>query len=115
MVAEQIPFPMEIDVVTVKALLDNKQDFLLLDCREKKENDLVRISGSMLIPMSEITTRAAELESFRNKHIVVHCHHGGRSLKVTQWLRGQGFSQTQNMTGGIDAWSVNIDPSLPRY
>jgi len=115
MASAQIPFPLEIDVITVKALLDNKQDFVLLDCREKKEYDLVRIPGAILVPMSEITQRVAELEPYRNKHIVVHCHHGGRSLKVTHWLRGQGFSQTQNMRGGIDAWSVNIDPSLPRY
>jgi rhodanese-related sulfurtransferase len=45
----------------------------------------------------------------------VHCHHGGRSLRVVRWLREQGFSRAQSMAGGIDQWAVDIDPSLPRY
>lgn len=115
MSVDKTSFPLEIDVFTVKALLDNGQDVLLIDCREQNEYDLVRIKGARLLPMSEISRRVDELEPFRSKHIVVHCHHGGRSMKVTQWLRSQGFDQTQNMAGGIDAWSTNIDPTLPRY
>jgi rhodanese-related sulfurtransferase len=56
-----------------------------------------------------------ELESHRNRHIVVLCHVGGRSLRVTRWLRQQGFTQAQNLSGGIDQWSQEIDPSVPRY
>ena len=107
--------PLEIDVRSVKSLLDEKQDFLLLDCREQKEFDYARIPDSRLIPMKEIPERIPELEPFRGKRIVVHCHHGGRSLRVTQWLRQQGFASVQNMTGGIDAWSLEIDPTVPRY
>ena len=59
--------------------------------------------------------RAAELDPHKDDHIVVMCHHGGRSWEVTQWLRQRGFSRTQNLTGGIDAWAREIDPSLPRY
>jgi rhodanese-related sulfurtransferase len=55
------------------------------------------------------------LEPYRHQRIVVQCHHGGRSLRVTHYLRGQGFDQAQNLSGGIDAWSVAIDPSVPRY
>ena len=87
----------------------------MLDCREQSEYDAVRIPGATLLPMSQLTTRAAELEPQRGKHIVVHCHHGGRSMRVAQWLRQNGFDQTQSMAGGIHQWAVEIDPSLPTY
>ena len=109
------PLPIEIDVQAVAALQNSGEPFLLLDCREQNEHDLVRISGSKLIPMSEITKRIDELEEFRDSRIVVHCHHGGRSLRVTNWLRGQGFSSAQNMSGGIHAWAEQIDSTLARY
>jgi rhodanese-related sulfurtransferase len=107
--------PLEIDVSTVKRMLDDREPFLLLDCREPDEVSLVRITGSTPIPMKEVPSRLGELEPFRSGRIVVHCHHGGRSMRVTQWLRQQGFSQVQNMSGGIDEWSTSVDPSLPRY
>jgi len=108
-------WPLEIDVHAVRSLLDENQDFLLLDCREPTEHSLVNIQAATLIPMGEVAQRVDELVEFRDKRIVVHCHHGGRSLMVTQWLREQGFTQAQNMTGGIDSWSLEIDRSLPRY
>ena len=107
--------PLHIDVHSVKDLLDSGENFLLLDCREPQEHALVRIDGAKLIPMQEIASRLAELEPHRKGRIVVHCHHGGRSQKVTTWLRSQGFTQVQNMSGGIDAWSLLVDTSLPRY
>ena len=107
--------PIEIDVQSIKQMMDAEEDFLLIDCREQDEYALVHIEGSKLIPMNETPTRLAELESHRESRIVVHCHHGGRSLQVTHWLRQQGFSKVQNMTGGIDAWSAVVDPKLPRY
>ena len=107
--------PIEVDVHSVKSLLDDGAEFVLLDCREQDEFELVRIAGATLLPMSEIQTRLAELEPHRDAHIVVHCHHGGRSMQVTQWLRGQGFARVQNMAGGIDRWSIEIDPNLARY
>ena len=106
---------LEIDCRTVKQRLDEKADFLLLDCREAEEFATARIEGSVLIPMSGITERVQELEAWRNKPIVVHCHHGGRSLRVTMWLRSQGFTDVLNLTGGIDEWSQQIDPTVPRY
>lgn len=108
-------FPLHVDVHSVKDLLDSGEDILLLDCREPHEHALVRIDGAKLIPMQEIAGRLAELEPHRNRRIVVHCHHGGRSLKVTTWLRSQGFAKTQNMLGGIDSWALLVDTSLPRY
>lgn len=107
--------PIEVDVATVQQLLSSGADFTLLDCREPSEYDAAHIDGATLIPMREIPGKLAELESLRQAHIVVHCHHGGRSLRVTHWLREQGFPNVQNMTGGIDAWSQLIDPKVPRY
>jgi rhodanese-related sulfurtransferase len=65
--------------------------------------------------MQTLPSSLAELEPYRNGRIVVHCHHGGRSARVTSWLRQQGFANVQNMTGGIDAWSLEVDPQVPRY
>lgn len=107
--------PLETNCATVKARLDAKEDFLLLDCRERDEYQFVNIKEAKLLPMSELTDRVSELDPYRQKSIVVHCHHGGRSMKVTNWLRSQGFANVQNLAGGIDAWSQQIDPSLARY
>ena len=107
--------PIDIDVVSVKNMLDANEPFLLLDCREPGEYATASIAGSTLIPMKEIQARVGEITDKKDSRIVVHCHHGGRSLRVTQWLRSQGFSQVQNMAGGIDAWSLQVDPSVPRY
>lgn len=107
--------PMEIDVRGVKQKLDAGDDFLLLDCRDENEHALVCIDEATLVPMSELVDRVSELEPFRAKNIVVHCHHGGRSLRVASWLREQGFSQAQSMAGGIDQWAELIEPSMARY
>jgi adenylyltransferase/sulfurtransferase len=107
--------PLEIDCKSVKAKLDGKADFLLVDCREGDEYQKVHIDKSKLVPMSVIQDRVGELAAYQKKEIVVYCHHGGRSLRVTQWLRGQGFADVKSMAGGIDQWSLEIDPKLPRY
>ncbi len=109
------PLPIEIDCRTVKDQLDAAAEFVLIDCRESDEHALVRIEAATLIPMSEFAQRAAELDAHRSRQVVVHCHHGGRSLRVAQWLRQQGFEKAQSMSGGIDHWAVEIDTSLPRY
>ncbi len=108
-------YPLHIDVRSVKDMLDAGEDFLLLDCREQNEYALVHIDGSQLVPLSEIPNRLAELEPYRDKRIVAYCHHGGRSLQVTQWLRNRGFGKIQNMMGGIDSWALLIETSLARY
>ena len=107
--------PLEMDCRAVKARLDAGETFLFLDCREPSENAAARIEGTTLIPMSSLAQRIGELEPHRNTAIVVHCHHGGRSLRVTNWLRQQGFAQVTNMSGGIDEWSQLIDRSVPQY
>lgn len=108
-------FPLEIDCRAVKEKLDTAEDFLLLDCRRPEEVQAVHIEGSHWIPMEQIQQRVDELSPHRDRNVVVHCHLGGRSLQVAQWLRQQGFSQAQSMAGGIDVWAVEIDPTLPRY
>jgi len=108
-------FPLEINCPQVKSKLDAGTPFLFLDVREPDEYATAKIAGTTLLPMSQLAERAAELEPHRDGEIVVHCHHGGRSLRVTMWLRGQGFTKVSNLTGGIDAWSQQIDPSVPRY
>jgi len=107
--------PIDIDVRSVKQMLDRGEKFTLLDCREPDEVAAAKIAGSTHIPMREIPGRLAELEPQKASRIVVHCHHGGRSLRVTQFLQQQGFAQVQNMAGGIDAWSQEVDSQVPRY
>ena len=106
---------LEITVAETKQLLEEQADFHFLDCREQNEWDFVNIEGAALLPMSEIQERVAELEPHKDRHIVIHCHHGGRSLQVAQWLRNQGYDQAQSMAGGIDVWSQEIDGTKPRY
>jgi rhodanese-related sulfurtransferase len=90
-------------------------ELLLLDCREPEEHAIARIEGGRLIPMQQIPERLAELEAWRHKPLIVHCHHGVRSLRVVDFLRSKGFSQAQSLAGGIEAWSLEIDPAVPRY
>lgn len=88
--------PLEIDCKTVKQKLDNGEKFLFLDCREAHEYETAKIPGTTLIPMSELVDRVGELEPYKASAIVVHCHHGGRSMRVTNWLRQQGFAEASN-------------------
>ncbi len=107
---------LEIDCQTVRRRLSTDGDSLtLLDCREQDEYDLVHLSEARLLPMSQLMARVGELEDFRDKEIVVLCHHGSRSRDVAQWLIAQGFSKVKSMAGGIDQWAVEIDSTLARY
>ena len=105
----------QIDVIAVKALLDDGETFLLLDCRNPDERDLVRIEPSTFLPMGELPQRVDELEAHREQRVVVYCHHGGRSEMVCHWLRSQGFARVQNMQGGIDAWACHVESKMARY
>ena len=106
---------LEIDVQGVDQLRQQDQPHFLLDCREPTEYDTASIEGAVLIPMGELGERLDELAPYRDSLIIVHCHHGGRSLHVARALRQAGFAKSQSMAGGIDAWSQEIDPSIPRY
>ncbi|TWU58302.1 rhodanese-like domain-containing protein [Rubripirellula reticaptiva] len=113
--ADSNDLPLEIDVATLAAMKERGETFVLLDVREQDEYDFAKIDGSLLLPMSELPSRLDELDMHRNDHIVVHCHHGGRSLHVTKVLQAEGFGRVQNLAGGIDDWSLQIDTGVPRY
>ena len=85
----------------------------LVDVREPWEFATAHIDGSLAMPMGDVPTRVQELDPL--ERMVVVCHHGVRSMNVTVWLRRQGFEQAQSMRGGIDAWSAEVDPRVPRY
>ncbi len=106
----------EISTQELKELLaqERPEGVVLLDVREPWEHEEARIEGSLLMPMGEVPVRASkELDS--DSRIVTICHHGVRSMSVTAWLREQGFEQAQSLRGGIDAWAVQIDSTIPRY
>lgn len=107
--------PLEIDCRSVRELQSSGADFLFLDCREPDEYETAHIEGTTLLPMSALQDRVAELDGRQDQRVIVHCHHGGRSLRVARWLRAQGYTQAQSMAGGIDDWALRIDPSVPRY
>ena len=86
----------------------------LIDVREPWEFEAARIAGSLLMPMGDVPARAHQ-ELDPDERLVILCHHGQRSLNVAAWLRNQGFEQAQSLRGGIDAWSVLVDPRVPRY
>jgi rhodanese-related sulfurtransferase len=104
----------EITPEAYAALRQQPNPPLLLDVREPLEFQLAAIPGALLMPMGEIPSRAHQ-ELDPDQHIVVLCHHGQRSLSVTMWLRKQDFEQVQSLAGGIDAWSLTVDPTIPRY
>jgi adenylyltransferase/sulfurtransferase len=102
----------EMSVQELKAKLDRKEKFILLDVREPKEYAIAKIEGSTLIPLGSLADRLGEVD--RSAQVVVHCKLGGRSAKAVKMLREKGYDAV-NLTGGIDAWSVSIDTSVPRY
>jgi rhodanese-related sulfurtransferase len=104
----------EITPDEVKAKLDAGAPVVLLDVREPWEFQTASITGSKLIPMGDVPSRAHQ-ELDPEEHVVVICHHGVRSMNVTAWLRQQGFEKVQSMRGGIDAWSRVIDANVPLY
>lgn len=106
--------PLEIDVLKTKQLLDNPSAHIqLIDVREAFERELCAIEGSLHIPLRQIPEAASTLP--KDRHLLIYCHHGGRSMRVTQFLRAQGFPYVTNVAGGIDAWSQQIDPGMKQY
>ncbi|MEE9281123.1 MAG: rhodanese-like domain-containing protein, partial [Myxococcota bacterium] len=85
------------------------------DVREPFEAELARIEGARLIPLGQLEGAFGELEDWRDRPIVVHCHHGPRSRQACQLLISKGFSHVENLDGGIDAWALDVDPSVGRY
>jgi rhodanese-related sulfurtransferase len=86
---------------------------VLVDVREPWEVQTAAVAGAKHIPMGELAARVQELDP--EEHILVMCHHGVRSMKVTNWLREQGYGKAQSVRGGIDAWARKVDPKVPVY
>ncbi len=103
----------EISAKELKALAAQKQDLVILDVREETEFKICRIPGARLIPLGQLPEFFSQLDPA--KEMVVHCHHGGRSRRAIQLLKTKGFTKLKNLAGGIDAWSADVDPSVPRY
>jgi adenylyltransferase/sulfurtransferase len=97
----------------LKRKMDAREPFELIDVREAFEYEIARIDGAKLIPLGEIAERADELP--RERPIVVHCHSGQRSAQAVRLLQQRGFDKVYNLEGGIDAWSDQIDSSVPKY
>ena len=91
----------------------SREQPLLLDVREGWEFETCHIAGSTLIPMHLIPVRVGEIDDDRD--IVCICHHGARSMQVAAFLERNGFSNVTNLTGGVHAWAVQVDPSMPKY
>ncbi len=91
------------------------EPIFLLDVREPHEVEIARIEGAHWIPLGDLDKRIDELEVARDQTIVVHCHLGGRSSKAVQRLHELGFVKSENLDGGIEAWSLTVDSKVPRY
>jgi len=102
--------------ITVEELArwrESGKTFILLDVREPDELESAALPGVLHIPMRDVPARAGEID--READIAVICHMGGRSARVAQFLRSQGYSNVVNVEGGIDAYSERVDDSVPRY
>ena len=103
----------EITPSDLESRRDNGEHWQLLDIREPWEIEIAHVPDSLCIPMSEIPSRLAEVDGA--VPVAVMCHSGRRSAKVAAYLAGCGFDRVANVSGGIDAWAVDVDSSLRRY
>jgi rhodanese-related sulfurtransferase len=103
----------EIDPPALKERRARGEDLFVLDVREPEEIVIAPFPGATHIPMGDIPSRLTELDP--DRETVVVCHHGVRSAQVAMYLARMGFERVLNLAGGIDAWSLDADPSTPRY
>lgn len=103
---------LHLEPLAVAGMMKERSDIQLLDVREPWEHQVARIEPAKLVPMNELPGRLESLD--RSRAIIVYCHHGVRSDMAAEWLRSQGFP-ARNLAGGIDRWSREVDPSIPRY
>lgn len=111
-----MPAPLEIAPLDLKRRLASGEKICLLDCREPFEHRQARIEGAELIPMRTVPASLQHIETQADTMpVIVYCHHGMRSLQVVEWLRAQGVEGCLSLAGGIDRWSCEADPNVPRY
>ena len=87
----------------------------IIDCREQDEWEICHIKGSKLIPLSTFAESINQLKDSELMTFVVYCHHGIRSLHAAHHMQSKGFQNTYSLSGGIEKWSCDIDPTIPRY
>jgi rhodanese-related sulfurtransferase len=115
-VVPQPVLPIEVPPLEVKRRLDSGEKLTLIDVREPSEFAQARIENAELVPMRTVPAELSRLDARTDRGtLIVFCHRGVRSLNVVTWLREQGVDACQSMAGGIDRWSLEIDPSVPRY
>jgi rhodanese-related sulfurtransferase len=106
--------PMTITPPELKKRLEQRKDFRLIDVREPDEWAVARLPEAELMPLSQFEQLAAQ-ELATDEKIILYCHHGMRSGRAQAFLKAQGYTDVLNLTGGIEAWSTQVDPSVPRY
>jgi adenylyltransferase/sulfurtransferase len=102
----------DITPIELKKRIDQGEKPFILDVRDPSEWNIANIGGK-LSPLSDLSQRVDELEA--DSEIFVLCHHGVRSAHAVNFLRQQGFHKIKNIRGGIDRWSIEADPKIPRY
>lgn len=115
---DELPDVVELDPRTLRDRLDGGEPITLLDVREPDERAFAAIpaAADLFIPMREIPDRLDAIrDALARGPVVVYCHHGARSLHVARWLAAHGLPGVLNLQGGVDAWSVAVDPAVPRY
>jgi rhodanese-related sulfurtransferase len=111
-----MPSSFEVTPQAARERLNNTKQATLIDVREPVEFALARIEGAELIPMGSIPAELQKLEGLSDSgDLLILCHHGVRSLQVPLWLRARGIENCYSVAGGIDRWSCEVDPAIPRY
>jgi molybdopterin/thiamine biosynthesis adenylyltransferase/rhodanese-related sulfurtransferase len=105
----------ECSAADVHAMRERGEEFLLLDVREPDEFATAHIDGALLLPLGELEQRLGELVEWKGARVVVHCKSGVRSARACEILRSHGFASVENLSGGIEAWSLTVDANVPRY
>jgi rhodanese-related sulfurtransferase len=106
----------EVTPQAAKEQLTDRKQAILIDVREPAECALARIEGAELIPMGSVPAELQKLEGLADSgDLLILCHHGVRSMQVTMWLRARGIENCYSVAGGIERWSCEVDPSVPRY
>lgn len=110
--------PSSFQIITPLELSDwmrDRKDFTLIDVREEHEFAYCKLDKAILCPVSDFVRRFQSLELGQSKTIVLYCHHGFRSAQAANYLLFKGYSSVYNLLGGIDAWSQEVDETIPRY
>ena len=104
-----------ISATELAALLKLSDAPRLLDVREPEEFEIAALPGARLVPLGQIPVSLEQIADWKNEPVVVYCHHGIRSMHAINFLTQAGFTNLANLSGGIDAWSREVDPKTPRY